>query len=144
MPEYEEGRISLRDMEPELKKEGAQALKPYTRCLLKAIERASDATYMIRSIGVKESQRLRHVNFFRKIPMKKCILHIKLSNGPLQAYGKGEDSADGDSQQHSEWETVELDPRCYSELRPDIPLAWQLAIENVCELEQRKVVHAKQ
>ena len=55
---------------------------------------------MMRIIGVLHALRLHHIDLFRKMPIEKGIIYIKLVNFPLAIEYNAKHSMDGDEIYH--------------------------------------------
>ena len=73
----EEGGISTRVREAEMKKKVAELLVPGPWGLFKAIDGFVKTAYMSRVLWVNETGWLSHVNILMKSAMEKCIVHIE-------------------------------------------------------------------
>ena len=66
---------------------------------------------MMRIICVVHALRLHHIDLFRKMPIKKCIIHIKLANSPLTIECNAKHSMDGDGIYHGAESLVKVNAR---------------------------------
>ena len=69
----------------------AELIKPLTRSLLKSIKCLAKETNLIRRTRI--SRRWFHIDCLFQIPIKKCILHIHLTERPFFNRGNGKNSS---------------------------------------------------
>jgi hypothetical protein len=85
------------DLKTKLKEEGAKALKPSTRGLLKAIKSFLQLTNMIGKARVNIARGLFHINMFSEMLVEERIFYIKLAKGPFVSHSKRENNTDSGS-----------------------------------------------
>ena len=91
----EHGRIRLTVRKVMCEHKTTKKVKPSTWSLFQAIDSLLKATHMSRKMRINKGRSLRHEDFFSKETMKKCILNIKLTIGPMIGNSNEQDKING-------------------------------------------------
>jgi hypothetical protein len=88
-----------------------EPLEPSAWCLFESVEGLRQEAHMVGLLFVDEAGRLLAVDTFKKLPMKKHILHIQLVHRPVVRGGEVKDCPDhGGFDDRGEC-LIEVDPR---------------------------------